>query len=195
MRRTLLTAAGALTLVIVVVVGLSQTGSNNAAPRSTPPSPAAIRAAFAGSPPPLAALHRQAGALLAGSPAVFRSTLAALRGFPVVVNRWGSWCGPCRSEFPVFQQVSVKLGRQVAFLGLDGADNQGDARAFLKRFPVSYPSLEDPHESTAHSLALPFAYPETLYFDRQGRMNYVKNGQYTGQAELVQDVQRYGIGA
>jgi thiol-disulfide isomerase/thioredoxin len=195
MRRTLLTGAGAAVLVAVVAVGLSQTHSNNAAPRSAAPSPAQTRAALAGSPAPLAALHRQAGALLPGGPSAFRRMLAALRGYPVVVNRWGSWCGPCRSELPVFQRVSIKLGRQVAFLGLDGADNRGDARAFLRRFPVSYPSLEDPDESIAHSLALPYAYPETLYFDRRGRMNYVKNGQYEGQAELARDVQRYGIGA
>ena len=52
-----------------------------------------------------------------GGTDAFRRQLAALRGYPVVVNKWASWCGPCRFEFPFFQRLVTKRGKQVAFLG------------------------------------------------------------------------------
>src|SRR5437879_7251183 len=113
-------------------------------PRSAAPSPAAAAQALAGSPPALAALHRESGALLGGGAKAFRARLVALRGHPVVVNKWASWCAPCRSEFPFLQRLSVSLGRRVAFLGVDSNDDGGDARRFLRSYPVSYPSYADP---------------------------------------------------
>src|ERR671936_853689 len=71
--------------------------------------------------------------LLGGGAAAFRARLRGLRGHPVVVNKWASWCGPCRSEFPYFQRLGVELGRRVAFLGVDGNDNDSDSRRFLRR--------------------------------------------------------------
>ena len=49
----------------------------------------------------------------------------------MVVNKWASWCGPCRAEFPFFQSQSVKRGKRIAFLGVDGNDNDADAAEFL----------------------------------------------------------------
>ena len=98
-------------------------------------------AALAGSPQPLDALHQQAGKLLAES-ASLPAELRALRGYPVVINAWASWCGPCRSEFPLFASASVRYGRKVAFLGFDANDSPVDARSFLAAHPVSYPSYQ-----------------------------------------------------
>ena len=99
------------------------------------------RRSFAGAPPPLAALHDQASELLDGGADAFKARLAKLRGYPVVVNKWASWCGPCRAEFPYFQrQVARSTAREVAFLGVDSNDNDGDAREFLSEYPVTYPS-------------------------------------------------------
>ena len=67
-----------------------------------------------------------------------------LRGHPVVVNKWGSWCGPCREEFPYFQRQALERGKRIAFLGVDGDDNDDGARELLDEFPVSYPELQGP---------------------------------------------------
>jgi thiol-disulfide isomerase/thioredoxin len=177
---------------IALAVALAGCGH---APVSSAPSPAAVRAAFAGSPPDLASLHRRANQLLTGGVSAFHQELAALRGQPVVINKWGSWCGPCRIEFPYFQQAAVRFGRRVAFLGLDGEDNPGDARAFLGRFPVTYPSYADPHADIARSLHAPYGYPETLFLDSRGRINFIHQGAYPAQATLVADIRRYAMGS
>jgi thiol-disulfide isomerase/thioredoxin len=193
-RRALI--GGALCgLVVAAAVGASGALDGcGGTPRSAAPAPAAARAALADSPPALAAIHSQADRLLGGGPAAFNARLRTLRGYPVVVNKWASWCGPCQSEFPVFQRVSVALGRRVAFLGIDGKDADAQAAAFLRRFPVSYPSYVDPREQIARALEASTYYPETLFFTAAGRMNYLHAGPYETAADLERDVRRYAIG-
>jgi len=65
--------------------------------------------------------------------------LANLKGVPVVVNMWASWCPNCRAEFGYFQTSSKAYDGKVAFLGLDSNDNRGDAESFLRKFPIPYP--------------------------------------------------------
>ena len=100
--------------------------------------------ALAGAPPALASLYRQANRLLPGGLDAFDARLTGLRGHPVVVNKWASWCGPCREEFPWFQDLSARLGKRVAFLGVDSNDSSAAARTFLGEFPVPYPELQRP---------------------------------------------------
>jgi cytochrome c biogenesis protein CcmG, thiol:disulfide interchange protein DsbE len=182
-RRPLVLAAIASALIAV--------GCGAAQPPSRAPTPAALRAAIAGSPPGLAALHAQRDQLLSGGTAAFKARLAALRGFPVVVNVWASWCGPCRAEFPLFQVASAQLGRRVAFLGVDTLDATTDARNFLAKFPVSYPSYQDPSGELARSLAPAQGVPITAFIDRGGKVSYFHQGAYRTEAELVRDIHRY----
>ena len=72
-----------------------------------------------------------------------------MKGYPVVVNQWASWCGPCRAEFPWFQNASAKYGKKVAFLGVDSQDSDDAAKTFLGEYPVPYPSYTDPDKEIA----------------------------------------------
>jgi thiol-disulfide isomerase/thioredoxin len=194
MRRRLLIALGAAAVVAAVAIGLSQTHTTNSPPRSSGISLADAQRELRGAPAPLAALHDQGADLLDGSRATVQARLKGLRGHPVVVNKWASWCGPCRYEFPFLQEASVRFGRQVAFVGLNSGDNRGDAQRFLQKVPVSYPSYVDPNERIATSLAAGAAYPTTIFYDALGRRRYIHQGGYATRDRLEQDVQRYALG-
>lgn len=170
-------------------------GCGASTPHTHVPTPAEAAKALAGSPAPLASLHRQGGELLGGGVTAFHARLATLRGRPVVVNKWASWCDPCRYEFPFLQRVSVQLGRRVAFVGLNSGDDPGPARAFLRRRWLSYPSYVDPHEQIARTIEAPNNYPITVFLDRRGRIAYVHQGEYHDEAQLRDDVERYAIGS
>lgn len=150
-----------------------------------------MSSAFRGSPAPLAALHDQAGRLLSGGTRAFKARLTALRGHPVVINEWASWCEPCQSEFPVFQRVAVSYGRRVAFLGLDSRDVRGAATKFLRGFPVTYPSYVDPHQRIAGALGAVGGIPQTIYIDRAGKQQFDHAGPYETAAALERDIRFY----
>jgi cytochrome c biogenesis protein CcmG, thiol:disulfide interchange protein DsbE len=174
-------------LMVVLILA----GCGNSEPKSAAPSQAAVKRALAGAPPKLTALHNQANQLLGGKTSEFDQRLAELRGYPVVVNKWASWCGPCRGEFPVFQKAGLELGKKVAFVGLDAQDNDGDARKFLKSFPVIYPSYRDPDLRISPKIQAGIAFPTTIFFDRKGKLVYAHPGPYTTAADLIKDIKRY----
>jgi cytochrome c biogenesis protein CcmG, thiol:disulfide interchange protein DsbE len=192
-KRALPWIVGVLILTGVLVVGLSQAGDNNES-SGTPAQPFDLQAAqreLAGAPAPLAALHEQSGELLGGGVQAFERRLAQLKGHPVVINKWASWCNPCRAEFPVFQQLATERGKQVAFLGLNAGDSTDPARKFLSQYPVPFPSYEDPNEEIARALKAPANYPITLFVDARGKTAFIHQGGYTSKEQLAADVDRY----
>src|SRR3954449_12762235 len=182
---------GSLALVAVVVIGLSQAGGGGGQGKSAGGACGTVPASLAGAPAPLASLHQQGCDLLDGGPDAFKQRLAALRGHPVVVNQWASWCGPCRAEFPHFQKASLALGKRVAFLGVDSMDNDGDAAAFLKRYPIVYPSYKDGDGKVAQVFKGVGPLPKTIFYSRSGKLQYVHVGQYRDEAALRRDISRY----
>jgi cytochrome c biogenesis protein CcmG, thiol:disulfide interchange protein DsbE len=192
MRRLLVVLAIVVGLFVVVVIGLTQANQNNgpAAKVSNFDLPAAKRK-LAAAPGPLHGLYAQANQLLGGGKPAFDRRLAALRGYPVVVNKWASWCVPCQSEFPVFQSVATKKGTKVAFVGVNGKDVDAAARRFLAKRPLPFPSYTDPDEVIARSLRIPQNYPMTVLLDRRGKMAYIHAGPYRDDAALQKDIKRY----
>jgi thiol-disulfide isomerase/thioredoxin len=175
---------------MLAVLALTFAGCGSHARSAAPPAKVEA-AALAGSPAPLAALHSQANHLIGGGVDAFESRVTALRGYPVVVNKWAHWCDPCQSEFPVFQRVAVGLGRRVAFLGLDANDQTAGARSFLRQFPVSYPSYEDPRSVIANHIHAASYFPQTVFLDRSGHIVFDHVGPYETVHALEQDIRRY----
>lgn len=149
--------------------------------------------ALAGSPAPLTALHDQTGELLSGGVDAYEQRIADLKGYPVVVNVWASWCGPCRFEFPVLQKLAAKYGKRVAFLGVDSQDSEDAATTFLAEEPVPYPSYSDPGKDIADSLGATNGLPDTAFYDRAGQLVYLKQGPYAHDQELEADVRRFAL--
>lgn len=190
--RTFLAGIGLLALVAVVVVGLvSARGESPDEAATKGPGLAAQRAMLAGAPAPLAALHREAGELLDGEAEAFEERLEELRGYPVVVNKWASWCGPCRVEFPHFRDQALKRGKEIAFIGVNTADEDRLARRFLDENPVPYPSYRDPDSKVAEVFKGVAAFPTTAFYDSRGKLVYIKQGQYRTEADLAEDIDRY----
>ena len=161
-----------------LVLALLALAGCGAGVRMNSPGAAALARAFAAAPPRLAAVHGQANQILSGVPAAFAARLRSLRGFPVVVDKWASWCGPCQIEFPIFQRVAPRFATTIAFLGDDVGDVRGDARHWLTRHPVSYPSFWDPRYALAMAIdpATEQYSPVTYFYSARGRRVYVHFG-------------------
>jgi thiol-disulfide isomerase/thioredoxin len=149
--------------------------------------------ALAGSPAPLASLHEQGNQLLPGGLDAFEERLARLHGYPVVVNVWASWCGPCRFEFPTLQKASAAYGKRVAFLGVDKEDSDDAAKTFLGEAPVPYPSYTDPDAAIANSMGAGRGVPDTAFYRPDGSLCYLKAGPYSADAELRADIRRFAL--
>ena len=128
-------------------------------------------------------------------------SLADFRGKVVVVNVWGSWCGPCRAEAPMLARASRELaGKGVVFLGIDSRDPSKDAaKAFVRRFDIPYASLYDQQGETLlafRGTLTPNSVPSTVVVDPQGRVagSVLGNLSRTTLDDLVEDA-RTGGGA
>jgi cytochrome c biogenesis protein CcmG, thiol:disulfide interchange protein DsbE len=182
MARTFLSA-----LCLLLLAGCGSSDGEGAAEGS----PSAPKAELAGAPAPIKALYSKPDRLLGGGVDAYRAQLRGLRGHPVVVNKWASWCPPCRAEFPYFRDQAAKRARSVAFLGVDANDNDRDARKFLAELPVGYPSFRDPDSKVAAEFNGVQAFPTTAFYDRRGRLAFVHQGGYASERKLAEDIERY----
>jgi cytochrome c biogenesis protein CcmG, thiol:disulfide interchange protein DsbE len=189
-RATVLLAAVAIAALLVI--GITQAVHNQPKQQAAAHFDLAqAKRKLASAPAPLNELYAQANQLLGGGRKAFDKTLAQLKGHPVVINKWASWCVPCRAEFPMFENVAAKRGTTVAFVGVNGSDKRPAAQKFLKERPLPYPSYEDPKEAIARSIEAPANYPITVFVDRRGRTAFIHPGSFRSEAELSADIDRY----
>ena len=185
MVRTKRCSSGLVLLGLCVFLGACGT--------SGPTHSAVPRVAVARNPQ-LRSIQLDASKILDGGTAAFKARLASLRGHPLVVNQWASWCPPCRREFPYFQRVAARLGNRVAFLGVDSNDSRSDARTFLAKFPTPYPHYYDPDTKIARVFHGGAAWPTTAFYNARGQLIYSHPGAFPDERSLVQDIKRYSLG-
>jgi cytochrome c biogenesis protein CcmG, thiol:disulfide interchange protein DsbE len=105
--------------------------------------------------------------------------LEELRGKPVVLNFWASWCAPCEDEAPMLRRAHERYGDQIAFLGVNIKDAESDALAFVERYRLGYPSVRDERQEIFRDYGLT-GQPETFFVDESGTIVEHVNGPLTG---------------
>lgn len=110
---------------------------------------------------------------------------------PVVVNKWASWCGPCRLEFPFFRRQAEKREGDVVFFGVNSNDNRDAAEEFLAEEPVPFKHFEDPRSEIAAAFNAVQAFPSTAFYDSDGELAFVHQGPYTSEKQLAEAIDRY----
>ena len=113
-------------------------------------------------------------------------SLDELRGTPLVLNFWASWCDPCRAEAERLERAWQDSGRdEVLFLGLDAQDAREDARDFISQFGLTFPHVRDPGNDTQRAWGVT-GLPETFFLAADGRVV----GHVIGSTDLGRRVQR-----
>jgi peroxiredoxin len=107
-------------------------------------------------------------------------SLEQLKGKVVMLNFWASWCGPCRTEMPLLEQMHKRYSSLgFTMVGVNVEANTADAERWLKDTPVSFPVLFD-RESKVSKLYDVSAMPSTVFIDRKGNVRYLHKGYKAG---------------
>lgn len=123
----------------------------------------------ADAPPPATGIPDSPDALPEVDLAGFETLLGDLRGTPVLVNVWASWCGPCNEEAPRIAAAHAAYGDRIRFLGVDILDSREGARSFIATHGWGFPSVFDPDAAIRDGLGL-FGQPVTLFYAADGTL-------------------------
>mgnify|MGYP006269599991 CR=1 FL=1 len=151
-----------LPLVLVAIAAACGGGAGGGAD-APPPAGPAVNAAGA------ELLPTEADALPEFDLDAYDALLGQLRGTPIVVNLWASWCGPCAEEAPRLAAAHAAYGERVQFLGVDVLDTADGARPFIARQGWRYPSVADPDGAIRDGLGL-LGLPVTLFYGSDGTL-------------------------
>ena len=116
--------------------------------------------------------------------------LSELKGQVVMINFWATWCGPCRQEMPLLQQIHAKyepLG--FTMLGVNVEPDSVAAQNWLKGMPVSFPIVFDRKSEVSSSFGVE-AMPSSVLIDREGRVRHVHRGYKPGDEAVYADLVR-----
>ena len=177
-------------LIAIVVIGLTSASGGDSS-TDPPDSLADARKELAGAPAPLAAPARAVEHPDRRRLPAFEQRIAALKGHPIVVNKWASWCAPCRVEFPVFESIASKRGKEVAFLGINSKDKDAAAKRLPVRAVAAVPVLQGPRREDRREAEGRQERPDhdLLRQGRQDRQGPL--GTYKSDKQLNDDIDRY----
>lgn len=136
-----------------------------------------------------------AGAGLDGKPL----DVASYRGKPLVINIWGSWCGPCRSEMPLLVDIVGELGQDAPMIGINIRDENAAAQAFMRNKSGTWPSIESRDGKALQpfmdsGLVNPKNIPTTLVLDAKGRVAAAVQGEITRPGTFIKTVRQIAAG-
>jgi len=191
-RRLQLAGDGVIVAIAVaaVAVAIAASGGGGSGTSQASSAPKPSKAELRSLPKPLAENVSLGNQLIDEGVPALQDRLAKLRGYPVVVNQWASWCPPCRAEIPLFQKAAQQYQGKVAFLGIDMQDSRGPAEDFLSELPMPYPSIWDPDSAAISSLGGGQVSPTTALVDERGDVVFTRQGQYPDLPTLRADIQR-----
>jgi thiol-disulfide isomerase/thioredoxin len=127
------------------------------------------------------------GKVVPGSVALLESSLRAMRGKPVVVNYWATWCVPCRAEMPRIAEAASRYAGSVHFLGVDVEDDTKSAENYARQRGVHYPMLSDTHGAIRRNQRI-VGLPVTQFYRADGALAFVNNGEIQA-AELKKRIE------
>lgn len=187
-------AAAAVAVSAAAVFAACGSGGDGGGSGVADAGPRPVAPSTAGLPPKLAANAKDADRIVGEGTGDFERRFEALRGHPVVVNQWASWCDPCRFEFPFLRAMVAKYGNRVGFIGIDLQDDRDAAEEFLRETPGGFPSVFDPDGDVTASLGGGQASPTTFFYDEKGEQVSIKIGAYATAELLDEDIRRNLLG-
>ena len=164
-RRALAVSAGAAAGTVVaigLVLALVRPAADDSRAAATPQETIALIP-----PANRKQLPDVGGKTLLAPPAELR--LRDLRGKPVYVDVWASWCPSCRHEAPMIARLSRRYAGEIQFVGIDTQDVAGEGRKFVREFGLDFPHLFDPKSKLALRLGV-YGIPTMFLVDRRGRI-------------------------
>jgi len=116
-------------------------------------------------------------------------TLSDLRGKVVVINFWASWCKPCEQEAADLEAAwrYFEPSGDVIFIGIDYVDTEPEARAYLKKFDITFPNGPDMGTSVSQMFRIS-GVPETYFIDQNGILRYAQLGPFSSTSQIIQQV-------
>lgn len=180
--RTLALKIGLLTALLLAGCG----GESPSGP--SPPVPR-----IADAPESFRPTYRQANELIRVEGADgFQALIESAQG-PVLVNKWASWCFPCREEFPLLRDFTLDNGTEILVIGLLSESNEDAARTFLRDHPVPYPSVIDTDTSIGSKLIPSIGVPATAIFSQDGERIAIHEGPFSSAKEVSEWLRGEGV--